>query len=249
MSGHSKWSKIKHQKASTDALKGKLFTKLANSIACAIKEGGGIFDPDNNFRLRMAIEKARNFNMPKENIDRTIERFARESSSLNMTHAYYEGFAPGGIGLIIEAVTDNKQRTVSNIKNILERGGGTLAASGSVAHMFSHVGFIEVLRGERSDDQIMEDAIETGAADIEAGDTTFEIYTDPSSLHKVKEQLGNKGYQIATAELTFRPHSTVAVSDKKQAQQILQLLDSVEEIDDVQRVYANFDMPDEFLNV
>lgn len=246
MSGHSKWSKVKHQKEATDKAKGKIFTKLTNAIIVAVKEGGGVTDPLSNFKLRLIIEKARSFNMPKENIDRAVEKAAGIGSNDAIQEVMYEAFGPEGIGIIIEAVTNNKQRTVSDLKNILEKGGGVLAASGSIAHLFDHVGRISIPRNGKTFDEVMEQAVNAGAIDIEDTEDEFEVYTTPSSLHKIKESLQSSGISVSYFELYYRPKTVIPIQDKSKAQQILQLLSSIEEFDDVQKVFANFDIPDQY---
>jgi len=247
MSGHSKWSKVKHQKASSDAARGKIFTKLANAITIAVRENGGIADPDTNFKLRLVIEKAKNVNMPKENINRAIERAKGVGEGSSLEEAIYEAFGPGGVGIIIEAATNNKQRTVSELKNILERSGGVLAASRAVSHFFKLVGLINISRADKSFDTIMEAAINYGAIDIEDAGETIEVYTAPSDLHKIKEALSNAGFTVSSFELFYKPITTVPITDQKMSQQILKLLSDLEDREDVQKVFANFDIPDQFL--
>jgi YebC/PmpR family DNA-binding regulatory protein len=213
----------------------------------AVKEGAGATDPDSNFKLRLIIEKARSLNMPKENIERAIEKAAGVGSSETMQEVTYEAFGPEGVGIIIEAVTNNKQRTVSDLKNVLERGGGVLAASGAVVHLFDHVGRISIPKNGKTFDEVMEQAINTGAIDIEETENEFEVYTLPSSLHKIKESLQSSGITISSFELYYRPKTVMPIQDKSKAQQILQLLSSIEDLDDVQKVFANFDIPDQYL--
>lgn len=248
MSGHSKWSKVKHQKESTDAAKGKIFTKLANAIIIAVKGGGGITDSEGNIKLRMAIEKAKSSNMPKEKIERAIERGKGSNAEDNFEVSEYEGFGPGGVGIIIETASNNKQRTVAELKNILERHGGRLATSGSVSHFFQFVGLITIPRGGKTYDEIMEKAIEAGAIDLEEVEGVIDIYTKHEDLHKVKESLVNYGLTITSSELIYKPITVIPVSDVHIAKQVLNLLTTIEEIEDVQKVYANFDIPDEILS-
>lgn len=247
MSGHSKWSKVKHQKEATDAARGKIFTKLANAIIIAVKQGGGITDPEGNIKLRLAIEKAKAANMPKEKIERAIERGRGSSSEDNLEESIYEGFGPGGVGIMIETASSNKQRTVAELKNILERYGGRLATSGSVAHFFNFVGLITVFAAASSLDAVMEKAINAGATDLEEAGDVIDIYTNHSDLHKVKEELSASGLSVSSSELVYRPVTTIPVTDANIAKQILRLLETLEESEDVQKVFANFDMPDEFL--
>lgn len=247
MSGHSKWSKIKHQKESTDAVKGRIFTKLANAIIIAVKQGGGIADPNDNIKLRFAVEKARHANMPKDKIDRAIERGSGKGIEDNLEEAVYEGFGPAGVGIIIETATNNKQRTVAELKNILERHTGRLATSGSVAHFFQNVGQLNVVKGTKTYDEIMEKAINAGAIDLEDEGDAVEIYTQHSDLHYVKEVLEKDGLVVSSFELIYKPTITVPISDKNIAVRILNLLKAIEDTEDVQKVYANFDIPDEFM--
>lgn len=247
MSGHSKWSKIKHQKGSQDAAKGKIFTKLSNIISIAVRDGGGITDPNSNFKLRLAMEKARSLNMPKEKIERAIERGAGKTKQENFQETIYEAFGPGGVGIVIETASDNKQRTVADLKSTLERGGGSLAISGSVAHFFQLVGLIHVSKNVKSYDTVMSGAIDLGALDLEDTGETIEIYTQPADLHKVKEGLLKLNIPVSSFELFYRSTSTIPVNNPDTVKQLLQLLTSLEDLDDVKSVYANFEIPDEYL--
>lgn len=246
MSGHSKWSKIKHQKETADASKGKLFTKLTSAIIIAVKESGNS-DPESNFKLRLAIEKGKSFNMPKENILRAIEKGKGSGDSQNLQQVMYEAFGPKGVGIIIEAATDNRQRTIAEIKNVLERGGGVLTASGAVSHFFQYVGLISIVKGSKSYDEIMETAVNTGAIDIEDIGDTVEIYTEPKDLHRIKEEMVKKGMDISSFELYYRPLNIIAIASQDDAKSILRLMSNLENIEDVQKVSANFDIPDKFL--
>ncbi|KKS96676.1 MAG: hypothetical protein UV73_C0009G0027 [Candidatus Gottesmanbacteria bacterium GW2011_GWA2_43_14] len=239
MSGHSKWSKVKHQKAATDAVRGKIFTKMSNAIIIAVKQGGGVADPDSNFKLRLAIDRAKSVNMPKENIMRAIEKAAKSGDSENMSEIVYEAYGPAGVAVLIKAVTDNKQRTVAEVKNLLERGGGVLAAQGSVSRLFSQVGLIEIGKEGRTFDEIFELATEAGAIDIEDTDEAFLVYTDHGELHKVREFLQTK-VTILSAELSFRTEAAVRPDKQETREKIEKLLDAVEDMEDVQRVYTNY---------
>jgi YebC/PmpR family DNA-binding regulatory protein len=246
MSGHSKWSKVKHQKEVTDAVRGKIFTKMSAAIAIAIREGGGITNPNDNFKLRLTMEKARSVNMPKENIERVIER-AKAAGGSALETVVYEAFLPGGVGAIIEATTDNHQRTVAAVKNTLDRNGGVLASSGAVSHLFAYVGKIIVALGNKSSDQLMEDALNAGAIDIEGGDGEGTVVVQPTDLHKVKVALEKAGYTVISAELTHTPTTLVPVTETDVVKRVLRLLELLEDLDDVQRVSANFDIPDSLL--
>ena len=247
MSGHSKWSKVKHQKEATDAVKGKIFTKLANAITLAVKQSGGNTDSGSNFKLRLVIEKARMYNMPKDKIERSLERGKGKTSDVQIEEGVYEAFGPGGVGILIEAATDNKQRTVSELKNVLERGGGVLATTGAVSHFFQYVGLIHVPKNGNSFEKIMEVAIASGAIDIEDDSETVEIYTSSADVHKIKEMVEAQGLPVSSFELYYKPITLIPVSNRNSAEKVLRLLSSLEEIDDVQKVFANFDIPDEFI--
>lgn len=245
MSGHSKWAQIKRQKGAADMKRGQAFTKLASAITIAVREGGGVADPVQNFRLRLSIEKARSINMPKENIERAIERGKGGGKDDALQEVVYEGFAPGGVALIVEAATDNKLRTNSEVKNIIEKNGGTLGVPGSVSYQFQTKGLINVKK-DRDLDEIFMIAADAGAEDIEEVADEVIIYTKPEELANVRNAIGEK-LQILNAELTRKPTITVNISDKNIASKILSLMEKVESMDDVQKVYANFDIPDELI--
>ncbi|OGG02998.1 hypothetical protein A2W14_04460 [Candidatus Gottesmanbacteria bacterium RBG_16_37_8] len=240
MSGHSKWSKVKHQKEATDSVKGKLFTKFANAIIIAVKEGGGMTDPNSNFKLRLAIDRAKSINMPKENIQRAIDRAKKSDKDTEISEGVYEAFGPKGIGILIEAATDNKMRTVAELKNILERSGGVLATSGAVSHLFNQVGLIEVKKTGKSYDKVLENALEGGAIDIEESEEVYNIFTNPNDLHKVREYLVSVGLTIESFELYFKATSEIEISKKEDIDKIEKLLETIEEREDVQRVFANY---------
>lgn len=240
MSGHSKWSKIKHQKEGTDAQKAKIFTKLAFAITMATRIGGGS-DPDNNIRLRFAIDKARGANMPKEKIAQAVARAAGSTGGADVQEVLYEAFGPAGIGILIEATTDNRQRTVAAIKNILTRAGGTLATSGAVSHQFEHVGSIILPKDASSFESIMETALDANALDIVERDDHTEIVTKPQDVHRIVEALRAKGWNILSAELCFHPTTTIPISDTATKERIEQLLSALTDIDDVQHVTTNAD--------
>ncbi len=244
MSGHSKWSTIKRQKGAADAKRGQLFTKLAREITVAARSG--LPDPDSNPRLRLAVQRARAASMPKDNIDRAIERGSGESGGDNYDELFYEGYGPGGTALMIYAMTDNRNRTVGEVRAVLSRAGGTLGESGSVSWMFDQVGQIIIeADGDRADDLSMV-AIDAGAADVVAADGVVEIYTEAADLHRVQESLGAAGYQIENAELIMRPKTMVDV-ETEVAEKFLRLVDKLEDLDDVQTVYSNLDVSDELM--
>lgn len=239
MSGHSKWSKVKHQKEFTDKAKGRIFTKMATAIIIAVKKNGGITDPDSNFKLRLAIEKAKKFNMPKENIERAIDRAKGVGDENELEEVIYEAFGPAGVGLIIEAATNNKQRTVSEIKNILERNGGVLVESGGVKHFFRYTGKIRLVKNDQSFDSVMEKAINLGAIDIiETED--IEVYVNPEDLHRIKESLTNQGCEVSEAELLYSPVTYIDINDLQTRDKVTRLVSLLDENDDVQKVFANF---------
>lgn len=246
MSGHSKWSQIKRQKGVADIKKGQVFTKLANAITIAIRQGGGIVEPESNFRLRLAMEKARQANMPKENIERAIERGAGKAGG-GMEEVVYEGYGPGGVAIIVEAATDNKLRTTAEVRNIFEKGGGNLGSKGAVSYLFESVGMITIAKDSKTTDEIMLLAIDAGAQDVEEAGGVVEVYTKPEELNSVKEKLTAAGLKVESIELTQKPRTIVAVSDPQTAQKVLSFMEKLENLDDVQKVYANFDIPDELL--
>ncbi len=245
MSGHSKWSKIKHQKGATDAAKGKVFTKILRAIYIAVKESGNA-DPESNFKLRLAIEKAKEANVPKENIERALVKAKGSAEGANIEEVVYEAFGPGGVGIIILAVTENKLRTVAEVKNILDRGGGSLAGMGAVIHFFKYCGSISVAKNGKTYDQIMEEAINIGAEDLEDSGEYAEIFTQPKDLHKLKEALQKANFTVSHSELVYRPITLVPVQDPGKAKKILSLLSVLEEVEDVQKVFANFEIPDSY---
>lgn len=243
MSGHSKWANIKHKKEKTDAQKGKLFTKLAKEIIMAAKEGGG--NPEANSRLRDAIEKAKAANMPNDNITRAIKRGTGELEGVNYENIIYEGYGPGGVAIIVEALTDNKNRTASEMRHLFDRGGGSLGATGCVSWMFTRKGVISVEKSDGVDgDELMLKAIDAGAEDFSAEDEDYEIITDPSELYKVKEALEQSGYKITSAEISLIPQNTVKL-EGEQAKKALNLIENLDDHDDVQNVYHNLEITED----
>lgn len=241
MSGHSKWATIKRQKGSNDAKKGQLFTKLSNAITIAVREGGGNTDPEFNFKLRMTIDKARVANMPKDSIERAIEK-AKGGQAADLAEVIYEAFAPGGVSVMVQAFTDNKQRTVAEVKNILEKNGASLGAQGSVAYLFEHRGELVLNKNEKSFEEIFEIAAEAGAEDIEESGNEVYIYTQSGKLAEVKKALESNGIAIESAELVYYPKSTVDVTDKLLQEKLVGLLEKIDDLSDVQKVFttANF---------
>lgn len=243
MSGHSKWANIKHKKEKTDAQKGKLFTKLTKEIIMAAKEGGG--DPNANSKLRDAIAKAKAANMPSENITRAIKRGTGELEGVSYESITYEGYGPGGVAIIVEALTDNRNRTAGEMRHLFDRGGGSLGAAGCVSWMFERKGVISIEKSDDIDsDELMLKAIDAGAEDFSVEDEDYEIITDPSALYQVKEVLEQSGYNITSAEISLIPQNTVKL-EGEQAIKALKLIETLDDHDDVQNVYHNLEITDE----
>jgi YebC/PmpR family DNA-binding regulatory protein len=244
MSGHSKWATIKRKKAVTDGKRGRLFTQIIKEITIAARMGGG--DPKANPRLRLAVDKAKASNMPADNIKRGIQKGTGELPGVSYEDMVYEGYGPGGVALIIESVTDNKNRTVSEIRHILERHNGNLGASNSVAWMFNRKGSITVAKANHDEDALMEIILEAGAEDMTTEEGAYEITTTAESFGAVRDALEAKGIVAESAEIQLVPDNTVKVGEKD-AEQILKLMEALEDHDDVQHVYANFDIDDDVL--
>jgi YebC/PmpR family DNA-binding regulatory protein len=242
MSGHSKWSQIKRQKGANDAKRGAVFTKVAREITIAAGEGGG--DPDGNYRLRLAMDKARAVNMPADNIKRAIERAVGAGDGEHYEEIVYEGYGPGGAAILVEAATDNRNRTAAEIRAIFTKAGGQLAGSGAVAWQFQPRGVLIIPRNKRDADEIALQAIDAGADDVDSEDDPVEVYTEPGQLEAVRQALKQAGVSVESAELTMKAKNMVAL-DAAHARQNLKLIETLEEQDDVQRVSANFEIPDE----
>lgn len=241
MSGHSKWAQIKRQKGANDQKRGLQFTKLSNAITIAVRQGGGIGDPDQNFRLRLAIDAARASNMPKENIQRAIER-ASGIQAEDMEEVVYEGFGPQGVLIMVEATTDNKNRTTGEVQNAFSKNGGTMGQPGSVSYQFEQKGRIIIAKNGKTLDEIFLTSADSGADDVEeAGDEVF-IYTKPNLLADVSEKIKKAGYQISEATLIRKPLTVVTFANEEEAQKIMQFMEHLEELDDVQKVYANIEI-------
>jgi len=247
MAGHSKWANIKRRKARMDEKKGKLFTKLAREISVAVKEGGS--DPALNPRLNAAIQKAKAANMPNENIERAIRKGSGEMNDVNYENVYYEGYGPGGAAVLCSALTDNRNRTASEIRHIFSKRGGNLGESGCVSWMFEKKGqiIVDLKETEQNEDDVLMAAIDSGAEDVETEDSVVEIYTLPEDFKKVKESLEEKGIKISSAEVTMVPQNTVVINDQETADKMLQLIEDLEDLDDVQEVYSNYDIPEDLL--
>ncbi|MGQ9573182.1 MAG: YebC/PmpR family DNA-binding transcriptional regulator [Dehalococcoidia bacterium] len=245
MGGHSHWSQVKRQKGASDAKRGQLFTKLGREIMVAAREGGG--DPEMNPRLRLALAKARDNNMPADTIERAIKRGTGQlEDAKQLIDATFEGYGPGGVAIMVDVLTDNRNRAVSALRTTFSRGGGSLGESGCVAWQFESKGLILIEASEGDPEEIALMAIDAGAEDVQIEDKRVEVHTAPENLERVRRTLEEMGMPLASAELSMLPKSTVSLDDK-QAVQVLRLLDSLEELDDVQRVYSNGDFPDEVL--
>lgn len=241
MSGHSKWHQIQHKKAKVDAQKGRLFTKVIREITVAARLGGG--DPEGNPRLRDAIEKAKSINMPQENILRAIKRGTGEMPGITFEEHIYEGYGPGGVAVLVEVTTDNRNRTASELRRLFSKHGGNLGEAGCVAWLFEKKGLIQVEASKVEEETLLSLALEAGAEDVRFAENTYEVITTPQDFARVKEALGQAGIPLSSAELTMLPQSTVRL-EGKEAQQMLKLMEELEEHDDVRNVYANFDIPE-----
>ncbi len=244
MGGHSHWSTIKRQKGAADAKRGQLFTRLSREIVIAAREGGG--DPDMNSRLRLAIDKAREGNMPADTIKRAIDRGSGGGEGANLEEIMFEGYGPGGVAILVQTLTDNRNRTVSDVRTTLSRGGGNLGESGSVAWQFESKGLISLEVGDADPEEVALQAIDAGADDVRVEGKFVEVHTVPTDLDKVRRQLADAGVNVAIAELSMIPTNTLPL-DEKNANQALRLLDQIEELDDVQKVYSNADFPESVL--
>lgn len=244
MSGHSKWSTIKRAKGATDAKRGQLFTKLAREILVAARSG--IPEPDSNTRLRIAIQKARSENMPKDNIDRALDRAKGGAGGENYDEIVYEGFGPGGVAFIIQAMTDNRNRTVGEVRAAMTRGGGNLGADGAVAWMFDSVGQIVVTTGKLDADDVAMLVIDAGALEFEADEESLVVYTEPHDLHRVQELLAGAGLEIESSELVMKPKDPIE-PEASLAVKVIRLVEKLEDLDDVQTVFTNLSLTDDVL--
>ena len=244
MAGHSKWNNIKNKKGKEDAKRAKVFTKLGRYIMVAAREGGP--DPDYNPALKAAIEKAKAANMPNDNIDRAIKKGAGELGSDNFEEIIYEGYGPGGIAVFVQCLTDNRNRTASDIRHAFDKGGGNLGQSGCVTFMFDKKGVIAIERTDSIDeDELTMLAIDLGAEDFTSEEEGFEIITAPEDFNEVRDGLAEKGYSFAMAELTYIPQNTISLTDPEDIKNMEKLIDMLEDNDDVQEVYHNWEMPEE----
>jgi YebC/PmpR family DNA-binding regulatory protein len=246
MSGHSKWSSIKHKKGAADAKRGKLFSKLSRAIIVAAREGGP--DPAANLALQNAIEKARSYSMPKDNIERAIAKGSgADSEGSNYDTVVYEGYGPEGVAVLVEALTDNRNRTASEVRHAFTKHGGNLGTAGAVAWQFDRRGIVLVAGDGADDEELLLAAAEAGADDVEADGSSFVVTSSPEALTAVREAIEAAGFSVESAELALVPKTTVAIEDERIARQVLRLVEGLEESDDVQDVYANFDIPETVL--
>jgi len=242
MSGHSKWASIKHKKAANDAKRGQTFTKLIKELTAAARSGGG--DRETNIRLRAAIQRAKEANMPLDNIEKAIMRGTGELPGVTYEEATYEGYGPSGIALMIDVVTDNKNRTTAELRNMMSKKNANMASSGSVAYLFSKKGFITVEKSVTDEEKLMGIVLEAGAEDLKVEGDTFEVTTQPQDIEAVKAAVTEAKIPIQSSEVTMVPSTTIKIAEKSTANTILTLMDALEEHEDVQHVYSNFDIPD-----
>jgi YebC/PmpR family DNA-binding regulatory protein len=246
LSGHSKWSSIKHKKGAADAKRGKLFSKLSRAIIVAAKEGGG--DPANNLALQNAVEKARGYSMPKDNIDRAIAKGTGEGAdAAAFETVVYEGYGPEGVAVIVEALTDNRNRTASDVRHAFTKHGGSLGTTGAVAWQFERRGVVLVPAEGVDEDELFLAAADGGADDVERDGDVFQVTSAPEALAAVRGAIDGAGFAVESAELSMLPKTTVAIDDEAKAKQLMRLIDTLEDNDDVQDVYANFDIPERVL--
>jgi YebC/PmpR family DNA-binding regulatory protein len=239
MSGHSKWATIKRKKGALDAKRGKIFTKIIREIATAARLGGG--DPAANPRLRLVVDKARAVNMPKDNIERAIKKGAGGGEGESFEQVTYEGYGPGGVAVLVEALTDNRNRTAGEVRHAFSRYGGNLGQTGSVSHLFTRLGLLEFDRSVVDADALLEAGLEVGADDVVEGDDVVEVIADPKLFESVRDALVAKGFQPANAQITMRPATTVQLAGA-QAKSMLDLAEALEDLDDVQEMFSNFDI-------
>lgn len=244
VSGHSKWANIKHKKAKVDAQKGKIFTKLGRELIVAAKAGGP--DPANNFRLKIAIDNAKAANMPNDNIQRAIQKGAGGGEGSNYEELQYEGYGPGGVAVMATILTDNRNRTAGEVRHIFSKNGGNLGETGCVSWMFEEKGQLTVPRSELkvSEDDLMLMVLEAGAEDMQSEDESFQVYTESTEMESVRQALLDQEIPISEAAVTLIPQNTVEIADAEQAQKIIRLIETLEEHDDIQNVYTNFDLAD-----
>ncbi|MGW8114570.1 YebC/PmpR family DNA-binding transcriptional regulator [Caproicibacterium sp. NSD3] len=243
MSGHSKWNNIKRKKEKTDGAKAKVFTKIGRELAVAVKEGGGP-DPNSNSKLKDCVAKAKAANVPNDNIERIIKKAAGEGNEDQFETINYEGYGPNGVAVIVEALTDNRNRTAADVRHAFDKFGGNLGTTGCVSFLFEKKGLLVIEREDRDEDHVMEDALEAGASDFQADEDVFEIYTEPEDFSGILDDLSAKGYEFETAEIEMIPSTYVKLPDEETEQKMQKLLDSLEDNDDVQNVWHNWESSD-----
>jgi len=246
MSGHSKWSTIKHKKGATDAKRGKIFTKVIKEITVAARIGGG--DVDGNPRLRLAVQKAKEVNMPQENVTRAIKKGTGELEGVQYQEISYEGYGPGGVAIFMEVMTDNKNRTISELRAVLDKNGGNMGENGCVAWIFEKKGTITIMTSEKNEEELLELAIDAGGDDLQTVDDHYEITTSIETFESVRKAIENSGIKVQSAELTRIPQNMVKVEEKN-CKSLLRLMDMLEDHDDIQKVYSNFDITDELIAI
>lgn len=244
MSGHSKWSTIKHKKAATDAKRGKVFTRLAREIAIAAREGGGNLEV--NFALRLAVDKARASNMPKDNIERAVKRGTGELKGAELEEVLYEAYAPHGVGLLIQVLTDNRNRAVAELRRVLTRQNGSMAEAGAVVWQFERKGYLAISPNGMDADAIFEAAVEAGAEDVIVSDDMVEVFSRPEAFQGVRQALGELGLQFDTAELSMVPKATLQLTEQETLK-VMAVINELEDLDDVQQIYSNLDISDEVM--
>ena len=246
MSGHSKWSTIKHKKGATDAKRGKIFTKVIKEITVAARIGGG--DVDGNPRLRLAVQKAKEVNMPQENLIRAIKKGTGELEGVQYQEISYEGYGPGGVAIFMEVMTDNKNRTIGELRAILDKNGGNMGENGCVAWIFEKKGIITIMISEKDEEELLELVMDAGGDDLQTVDDYYEITTSVESFESVRKAIENSGLKVQSAQLTRIPQNTVNVEEKN-CKSLLRLMDMLEDHDDIQKVYSNFDITDELMSI
>lgn len=245
MAGHSKWANIKHRKAAQDAKKGKVFTKVAREITVAAKEGGG--DPDMNPRLRLALDKAKAVNLPKDNVERAIKKGTGEGNEASYEDVTYEGYGPGGVAILVKTLTDNRNRTVAEVRSTLTKKGGSMGEAGCVAWIFEQKGLLEIAKDKADEEKLLEEALEAGAEDVVDDGDVFAVYCEYSDFMDVKTALEEKGYSFEFAEITMKPKNSVPVN-AEDLRKLMNITDALEDLDDVQEVYSNFEADDEVMS-
>lgn len=247
MSGHSKWSQIKRQKHAGDQKRGLIFSKLSNAITLAVKQGGAITDPASNFHLRLMIDRAKEANMPKENIERAIERGTAAGIG-SLEEILLEGYGPGGIAVLVEGATDNRLRTAQSVKMLFERSGGSIAGRGSVTYLFTKQGLITIAKDQHTSDDILTAIIEAGAVDAEESEGIISVYTEPTKAHQIKESLRKGQFKIKDVEIIFHPNTPIPITNTGLAEKIIEFTAVLEDCDDVQKVFTNAEISDAVLS-